>query len=144
MNTGNKMNVGFKSMDVFGSTIFAANIYEGLFRSLDNGNTWTSDSSFFYIRNTADVQRILLCGKALFAATTFGAFRSLDGGDTWNGANTGIASFPASSIIEAGSSLILSSTTSIIFLSKDNGALWLRLKDGIDQTVSALGQWKDI
>lgn len=59
----------------------------GLFRSTDNGSSWTSANP----ANTGDIYSILIVGNAVYYGTSFaGACVSFDNGKTWSTNNVGL------------------------------------------------------
>ncbi len=139
-------NPAFYSFNAVGNRLFAMNNEDGLFRSPDNGMTWTRDSSFFNERNTSFVSDILPLGNALFAATVHGVYRSGDQGATWNGVNTGLGSGPALAMAEFGPGRLLTATHEGLYATRDSGSHWTYLSSkakfkSIPNMVFALGQF---
>jgi hypothetical protein len=73
---------------VSGSMIFAA-AEEGVFRSSDDGATWTEVTNGL---SDPSVHSIAVVGSTIFAGTTSGVFQSSDNGANWRAVNTGLTS----------------------------------------------------
>lgn len=137
---------GFISLDAVGPRLYAMHINEGLFRSPDDGNTWTRDSSFFNMFNTSTVSQILPMGSGLFAAAFHGMYRSMDQGATWSGVNTGIGIGPIHSMAGFGSGRMLVASNYGLYATTDSGSRWTWLPDqarfsGNARHVFALGRY---
>lgn len=105
---------------VRGTTLFlGAN--NGIFRSTDNGATWTAINTGL---TNKYVESLALNDVALFAGTGGGGvFRSTDNGTSWTAINTGLANKTVWSLAVSGTT-IFAGTNAGIFRSIDNGANW--------------------
>jgi hypothetical protein len=102
-----------------GSTLFAGTS-DGLYRSTDNGQTWTID-----VLDSDWTSSMLVIGNNVFAGTLgYGLYLSTDRGNHWvpitNGIGTTIEVF---SLGMSGSNMV-TGTSSGIFFSRDSGMTW--------------------
>ena len=105
-----------------GASLFAGTEGDGIFRTNNNGATWTSINQGLgngFVRAFA-----VDSGGAIVAGTDGGAFRSIDNGNTWTGLNSGLPSFGVRA-------LVLSLNT--VFAGTDGG--------GIFRLNSATNSW---
>jgi photosystem II stability/assembly factor-like uncharacterized protein len=117
-------NPGFQSLDAIGPTLFATTQVDGLFRSDDDGNTWTRDTSFFSRYRQPGAYSILPLGSDLFAATRYGVYRSADRGANWESANNGIAFGTLNPLLILPSGILLAPMINGMFASRDLGTHW--------------------
>ena len=86
--------------------IFAGTYYAtGIYRSTDNGDTWTPASNGFtgnYVYSLVEDD-----GGRIYAAGGAGVFRSADGGDHWEPWNDGFPDYPAIGALARGPSDVL-------------------------------------
>jgi uncharacterized protein (TIGR03437 family) len=74
-----------------GANLFAATQGGGIFRSSNNGDSWTEASKGLVSR---DVTALVAQNGVLYAGTASdGIFRSADNGDNWSAFNTGLSEF---------------------------------------------------
>ena len=79
-----------QSFAVKGTTILAGSYSNGVFRSEDNGDSWTL-VNFGSIISTYSYQSFAVSGTTIFAGTWgSGVFRSADNGDSWTEVNSGL------------------------------------------------------
>ena len=85
--TGLKSGLQVSGVDAFAfdpvqpGTVYAGSIREGLFRTTDDGETWTQAS--LPILPAQRIYAIAVQGASVFAAGDVGLYRSRDHGDTW-------------------------------------------------------------
>ena len=68
--------------------VLAGSPYEGIFRSLDNGLSWTSVNSGL---QTLDVRALYRVGKDFYAGTSSGVYYTIDSGTNWLPLNSGFS-----------------------------------------------------
>jgi photosystem II stability/assembly factor-like uncharacterized protein len=117
---------GTQCLTAAGANLFAATFDSGIFRSSDNGISWTAQNNGWPATTVLAIGSI---GANVFAGTDGGLFnqtgfagvyRSTDNGGSWN--RTMLQE--VFSIASSGSELFASSWDKGIFLSKDTGANW--------------------
>jgi photosystem II stability/assembly factor-like uncharacterized protein len=108
-----------------GSDLYAASRGGGVYRSPDNGLTWTALDS-----GLADkyVNCLAYSGSALFAGTPSGVFASSDRGASWAARDSGLPRNPVIRCLAlSGSDLFAGTEASGIFRSSDQGRSWARM-----------------
>ena len=104
--------------------IFAGTYGSGVFRSTDNGNTWTNVNNdnlrYCYVYALA-----INSSGYIFAGTYgSGVFRSTDNGNTWTQINNGLTNIYVYSLTVSSNGYIFAGTTNDMFRSTDNGNNW--------------------
>jgi hypothetical protein len=113
------------SIAVSGDEIFASSgLYGGMFRSIDDGMTWTEAGlQSKYVWNIT-VKSFGLGATKLYAGThSDGAFLSVDDGTTWNPINTGLTSNQVRTFLISDSG-IFAGTGDGVFRSTNDGTSW--------------------
>ncbi len=102
--------------------IFAGTDSGGVFRSADDGTTWTPVNSGL---TTQDIYALAANDQFIFAGTIGGGvFRSADRGANWARVNSGLPKLEIYALKVVGESLI-ASTPGGVFRSRDQGQNWL-------------------
>ncbi len=114
--------------------VFVGTQGDGVFRSTDNGETWTGVNNGL----TATNVRALAINSAshIFAGTFGGAFRSTDNGDSWTAVNNGLE-FPFVISLAINSSGDIFAGTfegGGVYRSTDNGDNWTLVDNGLTNT----------
>ncbi|MBI5020536.1 MAG: T9SS type A sorting domain-containing protein, partial [Ignavibacteriales bacterium] len=113
------------SIAISGDEIFASSgLYGGMFRSIDDGMTWTEAGlPGKYVLNIT-VKSFGLGATKMFAGTNGqGAFLSVDNGTSWNPINTGLTSNYVRTFLISDSG-IFAGTGDGVFRSTDDGTSW--------------------
>ncbi len=114
---------------------------DGISRSKDGGKTWKQVSTW----KESDVLQIAIDptnSKVVYAATAWGVTISHDGGNTWNASNNGLQENFSKRIridLEDSGRLLLATTTGL-FESRNQGALWNRVMSFPETAVMELKQ----
>jgi photosystem II stability/assembly factor-like uncharacterized protein len=108
------------SFMVNGNMVFAGTGEHGVFRSIDNGVSWTPSSLY------QPVSCLALSGSTVFAGTNGkGVYRSIDTGAHWSPVNSGLyANSKVVSLAVCGTNIFAGTDTGGIFFSTDNGTSW--------------------
>ncbi|MCX7735681.1 MAG: T9SS type A sorting domain-containing protein [Candidatus Kapabacteria bacterium] len=118
--------------------LFASIAFEGIFKSLDSGRTWT-----YVSHKTDSSMRPMLAyknGLVLASNKNKGIYRSTDNGNTWSQAilpGTTILCFAFDSVGNAYASGV-SSSGSILYVSANQGLTWSAMRTFTDTMVTAL------
>ncbi len=113
--------------------IFAGTANPGaIFRSTDNGGSWTE------VYSTAPGRSLAInSSEHIFAGTDEGVFRSTDNGESWTPINTGLTHLFISRLVITSSDDILAGTAAFdnafghVFRSTDNGESWAEIYAGL-------------
>ena len=125
---------GAASVSVIGSNVFAGT-NQGLFKSSDNGQSWTSINGGV-MDSTYPVLHIVKSGLNLVAATRYGVFLSSDDGTSWTqvsytGWNNSYGGPPQIASLVASGSNIFAGGDFALTRSTDNGETWTALPDSL-------------
>ena len=118
--------------DIFVST-YDGGLYDGgVFRSTNNGASWTQVNSNLNPR--LEVISIVVSGSNIFAGTVGSClFLSTNNGTTWTAVNTGFG-FQDGQIYclaVSGSNIFAGTQNSGVYLSTNNGLSWTTINDGL-------------
>jgi hypothetical protein len=111
---------------VAGNNLFAVNNHGAIFRSDNNGASWTDVSSG--LRGTIYYnEAIISVGNDLFAVTDSGVFIFSSGNDQWSLAETGLpAPVPGGYFVSEGSTVFFTDNT-VAYITQNHGASWTKL-----------------
>jgi|GEM_PF-119253 len=122
---------------VSGTNLFAGTMGGDVFRSTDNGASWTKvPTCWLYTR----VYALAVNSSYLFAGTDGkGVFRSADNGASWSEVNYNLANRNVYALFVSGANLFAGTIGGGVFRSTDNGASWTEINSGLtSKTVLAL------
>ncbi len=119
------------SLAIKGSKIFAGTQSNGLYMSSNDGTTWTNITAPTLTGKL--IQSLLVDNNSLYAGTENGVFLSTDEGSTWS--NIGLTGNVTLALKIQGSSLYASVRNKGIYISKNNGASWVNINQGLPTTV---------
>ena len=117
-----------------GTTLFAGTYADGVFRSTDNGQSWTAVNTGL---TNKSVWALATIGANVFAGTEGdGVFRSTDNGANWTAINAGLprdgdGAIYSYALAANGTSLFAGVIGEALFRSEDNGQTWTRSDRGI-------------
>jgi uncharacterized protein (TIGR03437 family) len=116
-------------------TLLAGTFSFGIYRSPDNGATWTEANIGLPEGNARSINAMITSGEGIYAGTTgAGIYRSVDHGATWTAVNNGLPAGEAR-IVKAltvkGGVLFAGTSGAGIYRSSDNGATWTAANNGL-------------
>lgn len=133
-----------------GALYFSDLLSEGVWKSTDDGVTWTSAGESLptlpFVGNLKTYYAIASAGDALLTVqASKGVFRSTDGGATWTQAVNGIAgvvdsplvggrTWSGSDVVGAGDGTAFAVSDGRLYRSRDGGASWVEVGAGILQS----------
>jgi hypothetical protein len=126
---------------VSGTNLFAGTGGGGVFRSTDNGISWTEVNSGL---TTTNINALVVSGINLFAGTDHDVFLSTNNGTSWAQVNSGLTNTDVSSLAVSAandgfSTNIFAGTWGRgIFLSTNNGTSWTQANSGLTNTIIGL------
>lgn len=110
---------------VSSSTLFAGTATGGVYRSTNNGDSWTFSSAGL---TNMRITSLVVSNEKLFAGTSgSGVFYSTDNGTHWNANNKGLEFENVTSIAVFGTNIFVASQNGI-FRSTDNGDNWVAVR----------------
>jgi len=122
--TNGPVGITIKCFLNYHNILFAGTEAKGVFKSLDNGQTWSSSNTAttlnLHIRSMASDANYLYIGTH-----ANGVYRSSDNGATWEAANSGIQNKAISCLYYADGYLFAGTIGDGIFRSSDHGTTWL-------------------
>jgi hypothetical protein len=124
-------NIYSTSIIASASILFASTSYNGIFRSTDNGATWTASNTG--LADTS-MNTLFVSGSTLIAGARKGIFRSTDNGGHWTGNNTGLCNAHVVALVASGAELY-AATTDDIYRSTSNGENWIKVFNGNQYTT---------
>jgi hypothetical protein len=116
------------SIAVTGTAMFTGTINGGIFRSSDNGQTWTSLSPEW---TSTTVWTFAFSGATIFAGTTGGVVLSIDNGTSWPAANSGLPALDIRVLAVHGTKTYAGIFQTGVVLSSDNGLSWNQVDMGL-------------
>jgi len=124
------LNVDIMSLSVKDTTIFAGTAFYGIFRSTDNGLTWTEANAGM---STKLIHSIIIKGDDIFAGTGNSVYISKDNGANWESVNNGL-NYNTRALAVSGNNLY-AGTYWGAYLSTDNGTSWTPINTGMTDTT---------
>jgi len=123
-----------------GGTIFVGTFYDGVYRSTDNGQSWTGVHNGLPHRSW--VTSLAVKGDRVFAGDYFsGVSMSTNNGDSWTRLNSGLSNDQVRSLAVVGDDLF-AGTANGIFVLHENSDVWTALGTGLPPNafISAIAQ----
>jgi photosystem II stability/assembly factor-like uncharacterized protein len=116
--------------DLFAAVAFGTADICAVYRSTDNGETWTGSSEGLPAQTA--IYSLALCGQSLFAGLWGGVYRSDDRGASWM--PSGLANTYPHSLVSFGSNLFAGcGYPAVVYRSVDEGATWTGSNLGLTQ-----------
>jgi len=116
--------------------IFAASYGGGIFRSMDNGNSWIAVNSGLTNTNVRALAINSTSGYIFAGTGGGGIFRSMDNGASWTAQNNGLTNTDVYALAINPSGHIFAGANRQIFRSSDNGASWTNVFNGFTNVVA--------
>ena len=116
-----------------GKDIYAAT-YDGVYKSLDNGETWHASTL-----QDVPINNLALKDTLILAGAYYGVYKSTNNGDDWTQINTGLNSTSINELVISNSTLFAGTDGNGVFTSIDNGTTWIPFEDGLYPIVTGLG-----
>jgi hypothetical protein len=107
---------------------FFAGTFLGIFRSTDQGATWTALNEGL---GDTLVVGLAAAGADMFAATSHGVYRWTRGGTGWSAAQGGLPSGTVRCLKSIGPYVFAGTDTGGVWLTRDRGATWMDVSEGI-------------
>jgi ligand-binding sensor domain-containing protein len=126
-NTG-LQNTNVNALAVSDTNLFAGT-FGGVYRSINNGITWTSTGLSF---NNL-VRALAVNGKTLLAGTPAGAYLSDDNSQTWTAINTGLTDLDISAVLVS-NTYLFAGTGNGVFRSSRDTVNWTAVNNGLTDT----------
>jgi len=120
-----------KGMAAQGNTIFAITSWDGIIRSIDNGEHWTNITG--NLPDNSFEGGLVATETAVYVSlgNYYGVWRSYNSGDTWVAASTGIdGSALVSTLASIGNDIYAGTDYFGIYKSSDEGKHWISLDPG--------------
>lgn len=111
-----------------GNTFFVSTTGAGVWRSTDDGQTWAETNNGL---TEYHVNKVVVFGNKVYAATANGVFASGDNGATWSPASTGLSNTNVRDMV-ANADALFALTDDGVFASRDQGQNWAAGGDGLD------------
>ena len=128
--TGIPADTAIRSIAIMIDTTLFAGATGAIYKSSDNGNTWTGVSSG--IPANACITSIVASGNAIFAGSdSNGVFITANGGTSWTAINSGLTDTHISQLVTLGTKLF-AVTLSGVFVSNNNGTSWAADSSGLE------------
>jgi hypothetical protein len=108
------------------ATLYAASDGKGVFRSVDNGRSWTKQNQGLPNLN---VHSVILSDSALFAATEQGVCMWAD--SQWISRNSGLGNQTVSDFSRSGTALLAGTVSGGVYITTDGGLSWRPANQGL-------------
>ncbi len=113
------------------------NVEGGVYKSLDNGVTWTPvNKGLPTLADTnTNVTSLAVLGNNLFAGTGHGVYLSTDYGDSWTKVNNGLTGKLVYALAVKGNEIFAGTFNQGVFRSNNNGTSWTHTSLNMDVTA---------
>lgn len=135
VSNGGLTAASVNALAVSGDAVVASGNASGLFRSTNNGQSWTRCQG---VDNGAGrifpVSNLVVKGESIYAATSGGVYRSTDRGANWAPLNFGLlGSFPPITDLAASETDVYALSVGFLYKLDSSGSAWMRLIQGDPQ-----------
>ncbi|MFB0517049.1 MAG: FlgD immunoglobulin-like domain containing protein [Candidatus Neomarinimicrobiota bacterium] len=121
---------GILTLVAEGGILYATGNDEGIYRTVDNGTTWTSISSDLPIN---EVYSLVAKDSVLFAGTGGnGVYRSLDNGLSWTSVNAGLPGNAIVANLKLFDKGLFAAIGDKIYLTLNSCANWIEVSEGLN------------
>ncbi|MCG9129199.1 sigma-70 family RNA polymerase sigma factor [Candidatus Poribacteria bacterium] len=124
------------SFAVMDNLLFVSAVWDeggGLFRSDDEGDTWTHIAAK---EITDTVRTLAVYGTTLYAGTSdSGVFRSDDTGDSWTAVNNGLTHREVPTLLAVNENTVFAGTQVGVFRTTNSGNSWVETNTGLTNTT---------
>jgi len=137
--TGIPASDNVKCFAAIGGYLFAGTHPDGVFRSMDNGATWTKVNTGLPA-SPVFVNALITSGGKVFAAIeSYGIYVTTDNGAHWTTSGSGVANTSVRCLTENGGNIFAGTFDGGAYLSTNGGATWNSASNGLpDLYVLAL------
>ena len=121
-------------------TIFAGTLYDDIYRSTDEGNTWTKVGFNFFVIDAIAIKSdgtIFAAEEESDGSGNGSVYRSTDNGDTWTEVNSGLPNAAVWQIRIDNNGYVFAANIYGVYRSTNNGASWTQLTNGLPIIVSS-------
>ncbi|MFZ1730471.1 MAG: T9SS type A sorting domain-containing protein [Bacteroidota bacterium] len=127
-----------------GTYLFAGTAGSGIYRSANNGNSWTACNSGLTDYPNFTVRAFAVSGSELYAGTYGGGvFLSNNNGASWTAVNYGLTNLGVFTVVVFGSNIVAGTYGGGVYFSNNNGASWTAMNTGLAslniQTLAVCG-----
>ncbi len=127
--------IGVNPNAVGGPAIFVGTLGGGIFRSTNNGASWTSVSNgLTFFGSYAATNAFAVRGTSTFAGTTSGVYITTDNGATWIERNVGLTNTAVNALFINGTD-IYAGTLGGAFRTTNDGISWSPVNTGLTNTT---------
>jgi photosystem II stability/assembly factor-like uncharacterized protein len=132
----NLQTQNLRALAASATSVFAGSADDGIFRSIDNGKTWTKINQGLV---DLSVWSLAMSGQNILAGTVgHGVFISKDGGQSW--AATNLKNERVDSLAANGATVLAGTEGGGVWISTDSGLTWKDITKGIpDDFILAVG-----
>lgn len=136
--TGLGMGSSINCLAAKETNLFAGAFFKGIYRSKDNGATWTQLTNGF--PTDSNVSSIIVSGKSVIAGTNSGVYISFDDGDSWLNFTYGLPNDFLNSLAVYNNKIYVGTFAHGLFYSDNNGSTWQSANIGTNnfESVNAL------
>jgi photosystem II stability/assembly factor-like uncharacterized protein len=135
-------NVTAMAIDTSSETLYSALEGEGVYKSADDGRTWTKVLDIGWLGRDVTVLLVDQQNGDLYAGTDgAGILKSTDGGAQWTFDSEGLENLEIRCLVidASASGKLYAATAAGVFTSSDAGGLWTKASDGLgDRPIEAL------